>query len=161
MVPAVAQHQTGILHGGRQRFDITQVSQHGVVDAAVLDGRGGDEDGLDGRLPAAETDFLELSGLPVPALGFPDGDAGVADGDGLHQIGCLRTPVRQAAQEAGLDDLPVGLGAGLLQVRDRSVVDKTGHTEPAAQEGPLISVGEDPDLPGFSYGSAGVRAAGS
>ena len=161
MVPAVAQHQAGILHGGRQGFGITQVSQQGGVDAAVLDGRGRDVDGLHGRLPAAELDFVDLAGLPVPALGFPDGDAGVADGDGLHQVGDVRTPVRQAAQEAGLDALPVGLGAGLLQVRDRSVVDKAGHTEPSAQEGPLVSVGEDPDLPGFSYGSAGVRAAGS
>ena len=81
VAPAVAQYRTTVLDGGRERLCLRQVSEFGGIDAAVHDGRGGKEDGLYRRFSAAEIHLVHLAGLPVLALGFPDSEARVPDGN--------------------------------------------------------------------------------
>ena len=159
-VSAIEQGKPAVTGRRRQGFGIVQVAPLGVIYAAFPDGGGRDEKRWHGILARAETHPVATVALPIPALGFLHRLARITHGDGLDRIGHIGAPIGQSVQDPRLDRLPVRLGARGLQARHRTVVHEAGYAAPAAQQGALIRIRVDPDLPGFHGDSAGARACG-
>lgn len=151
--------QSAVTLRGRNNFGETHFTKHGVVRTlGMVHGRFGDEDRLRRIFTTAERHVRDALRFAVPALSSLHSQAGISDRNGLDLERHIITPIGQAFQQPQFDVHPFCLGAGLLKIFDRPVVDVPGNAEPPAQETTLCLAWIDPDLSGFESCTFAIRA---
>lgn len=139
IVRAIRAYEATIPMDGWQRFTTAQRAKQRVIDTVPGHGRFRHIERLHGLMLGAEMHVQARTIGVTHALFRQAFDlcgclAGITYRDGFDLRGDCRTPGRERREERAFDRLPGGLCPWLLQVLDRSVVDKARRATPALKD---------------------------